>query len=253
MYKPLYDDMKKNGYNPSNNTNIRFLTIMACHTNSKLKLDSAINNLKYLTFQNNDIIIINSDNVEYASQLKYATNNKDNTADNTADNTNNNIKYLTIPNDKCCDFGKWVYSLNNINNIQDKYDYVVFINDSIIIKSSINHFFNIMANKSVELYGYTDSTEIRYHYQSYLFGISSKSCYKLIDMLNNNRSKINTFNDLIVNMELPLIDAFTSHDCFIKLGRNPENIGKNIYYDNVALYTRLFYNQLLPFIKTKKR
>ena len=48
----------------------------------------------------------------------------------------------------------------------------------------------------------------------------------VVDMLNNNRSKINTFNDLIVNMELPLIDAFTSHDCFIKLGRNPENIGR---------------------------
>ena len=242
MYKPLYDDMKKNGYNPSNNTDIRFLTIMACHTNTKLKLDSAINNLKYLTFKNNDIVVINSENVEYATQLKDATNSTDNI-----------IEYLTIPNDKCCDFGKWVYSLNSINNIQDKYDYVVFINDSIIIKSSIHHFFNIMVKNPVELYGYTDSTEIRYHYQSYLFGISSKSCYKLIDMLNNNRSKINTFNDLIVNMELPLIDAFTSHDCFIKLGRNPENIGKNIYYDNIALYTRLFYNQLLPFIKTKKK
>jgi hypothetical protein len=241
MYKPLYDDMKKNGYNPSNNTDIRFLTIMACHTNTKLKLESAINNLTYLTFKNNDIVVINSENVEYATQLKDATNS-----------TDNNIEYLTIPNDTCCDFGKWVYSLNNINNIQDKYDYVVFINDSIIIKSSINHFFNIMVKNSVELYGYTDSTEIRYHYQSYLFGISSKSCYKLIDMLNNNRSKINTFNDLIVNMELPLIDTFTSHDCFIKLGRNPENIGKNIYFGNDALYTKLFYNQLLPFVKIKK-
>jgi len=250
MYKHLYDTMKKNNYDPSN-TNVRFLTIMACHTNSKLKLESTINNLKYLSFTNNDIVIINSEAVEYGDQLKEAVKSAPGI-----------IEYTTIPNDKCCDFGKWVYILKSFgygDRDRDRdvmelalYDYVVFINDSVAIKSSINHFFNIMVKESVELYGYNDSTEIRHHYQSYLFGISSKSCYKLIDMLNNNMSLINTFYDLIFNMELPLIDRFNTHNCFIKVGNHPENVGKNIYFANDKLYNRLFHNQLLPFVKIKK-
>jgi hypothetical protein len=234
MYKHLYDDMKNNSYPP----NKRFLTIMACHTNSKLKLDSTVNNLSYLSFENNDIVIINSDEAEYGDQLKASLTSFP--------------SIITIPNDTSCDFGKWVHILKLYGDDISKYDYVVFINDSIVIKSSIKHFFNIMANKSVELYGYNDSTEIRHHYQSYLFGISSKSCYKLIDMLNNNRHLINTFYDLICNMELPLIDTFSSHDCFIKVGNHPENVGKNIYFENDTLYNRLFYNQLLPFVKIKR-
>jgi hypothetical protein len=53
-------------------------------------------------------------------------------------------------------------------------------------------------------------------------------------------------------MELPLIDTFSSHDCFIKVGNHPENVGKNIYFENDTLYNRLFYNQLLPFVKIKR-
>ena len=52
---------------------------------------------------------------------------------------------------KSLDFGKWNYLLNKID--YNNYEHIVFINDSFIIKGSINHFFNLIYKNNVELYG----------------------------------------------------------------------------------------------------
>jgi len=148
-----------------------------------------------------------------------------------------------------------MYVLKHINYIS-LYDYIVFTNDSIIINSSIFHFYNKMITSDVELYGYNDSTEVRYHYQSYLFGIKSDAIYKFINLFNNNSHLITRTNNdsriLIQHTELVLIDVFSSTDCFLKIGYIPSQLGKNIFFKNIMLYDILFENNLLPFYKLKQ-
>jgi len=54
----------------NNPNNKKIITIVACHTNTLLKYNAIINNIPYLIFPNNDIIIINSSNEKYSDKLK---------------------------------------------------------------------------------------------------------------------------------------------------------------------------------------
>jgi cupin superfamily acireductone dioxygenase involved in methionine salvage len=50
--------------------NTRILTIIACHCDTLLKYKTTVNNIKYLYFKNNDIIVINSKNEKYSDALR---------------------------------------------------------------------------------------------------------------------------------------------------------------------------------------
>jgi len=242
MYRELWNIMNENSHTPTG----KFLTIVACNTDSMLKLESTTTNIKnYLCFPNNDIIVIDSEDATFGAQL------------------NENIKFVIkqhylIPNDKYCDFGKWCYVLKNSECDYSTYDSVIFLNDSVSIKNSINHFYNIVTKTDVELYAYNDTKDRIYieqpdvyHYQSYLFSIKPSSCNKLIRFLDNNKVHINSFLDLIQHIEIPLLNIFDKKDCFLKLANNPSH-SKNIFFHNDNLYKRLFINNLLPFIKIKR-
>jgi hypothetical protein len=163
--------MKANSYSPELHKDKKYLTIIACHIERILKEHTLINNLKYLSFSNNDIVIINSLNTNF-DKSKITTNIFD---------------YIEVENDSnTLDFGKYMIALQKYD--YTKYDYIIFINDSIIINSSMNHFYNIMMKKNVELYAYNSSSEIKYHYQSYLFGIKSESIYKFINFFNEKKN-----------------------------------------------------------------
>ena len=175
-----YKKIISNNYTPNNTNNKKILTIVACHTNTLLKYNTVINNIPYLIFPNNDIIIINSLNEKYSDKLKRYIATK------SAINTPNNkiIKYIEIPNDKYIDIGKYIHVLNIMDtdgSLSKEYEFVVLINDSIIIKKSIAHFYNMTIKNNKELYAYNDSSEIKYHYQSYLYAIKYKAIHKLID------------------------------------------------------------------------
>jgi hypothetical protein len=132
------------------------------------------------------------------------------------------------------------------------YDYVFFANDSFIIEDSINHFINLTVKKNVELFAYNDSSEEKYHYQSYLFAIRSDAVYKYINMFNLYKDKIYCFRDLIKNYELNMIENFSSHDCFLKIKDIPCNTGVNIFFANDYLYQILKCIGVLPFVKLKR-
>ena len=238
--------MNLNSYPPSNNSK-KYLTIVACNTNSEIKLNATLNNLMYLLFPSNDVIVIDSVGVKYGDVLKEKISSR--------------LKaHYMIPNDKLMDFGKWNYILNNYD--YKSYDYVVFTNDSIIIKAPIFHFYNLMTHRNVELYGYTNSAEIKYHYQSYLFGLKSEVCFRLINLINNKKYLIHDYVSLIKNTEIELVGNFTSQDCFLKIANS--NIvainmtsyfslkDSNIFFRNDKLYVKLFKSKLLPFIKIKR-
>lgn len=234
------NEAKKYRFRPILNENTpRILTIIACNSDSKLRLETVVNNLLYLNYLNNDIIVVNTSGTTYGDEL---------------------IKQVTkfpyvkktfeIPNDNSFGFEKWIYGLNNYD--YNKYHYVVFTNDSFVINTRINCFFNKMIDKKVELFGYNDSTEIRYHYQSYLFGIMCDSIHKFINYIEKNKSLVNNYQTAVLNYELVMIDYFSTKDCFLHIGHIPMNKSMNIFFTNDILYNILLKTNLLPFIKLKR-
>ena len=109
-----------------------------------------------------------------------------------------------------------------------------------------------MIDKKVELFGYNDSTQIRYHYQSYLFGIKNDAIQKFINYVNKNKSLVYDYGTAVLNYELVMIDYFSTKDCFLHIGYIPMNQGMNIFFMNDVLYNILFKKRLLPFIKVKR-
>ena len=217
----------------------KFLIIIACHLDAELKL-SAIKN-KYLSLkkQNADFIIVYSKNQPFNSRLALLEGEFENTT------------FLEIENDKYYDFGKWVHALQNVVNINE-YDYIVLTNDSFIIHSSINHFFNLTAIHDVELYGYNDSTQTRYHYQSYLFSLRKDAVKIFIDNVMHKNVTITSQCDVINNFEVKMTDWFVSKKCFLTIGNFKLHKDKNIFFTNDKLYAPLKYYNLLPFTKLKR-
>jgi hypothetical protein len=243
-----YNTIVSNNYECKNTNHKKILTIFACHTKTLLKYNAVINNIPYLIFPNNDIIIINSSNEKYSDKLKTYISTK-------SDSNNKIIKYIEIPNDKYIDIGKYIHVLNVIETddyMKKDYDFVVLINDSIIIKKSITHFYNMIIKMNKELYAYNDSSEIKYHYQSYLYAIKYNAIHKLLDYFKSHKFEINGYKDVIDIIELELTGIYANDcDCFLKIAKLPCNINKNIYFHNDALYNLLFNNGILPFIKIR--
>jgi hypothetical protein len=252
-----YNRVISTNYNVNNITNKKILTIIACHSNTLIKCNAVINNIPYLLFPNNDIVIVNSSNEKYSDKLKnyIATCYRTNSETNSNIQTNEIIKYIEIPNDKYIDIGKYIHVLNSIRSDDSfckDYEFVVLINDSVIIRKSISHFYNMIIKMDKELYAYNDSSEIKYHYQSYLYAIKYNVIHKLIDYFNIHKNSIRGYKDVISKIELELNNIYaTSNDCFLKIANLPSNINKNIYFHNDILYNLLFNNGILPFIKIR--
>lgn len=235
--KTMMPSLQNNSYYPGTHKNKKILTIMACHANNELRYKTAMNNLNYIKFINNDIIIVNSINEFYSAKLK--------------ENTANAVKaFIEIPNDSCLDIGKWCRGLREYN--YNDYDFVVFINDSFIIKNSICHFYNKMIQSDVELYGYNDSSQISHHYQSYLFGVRKDAVMKLVTHFLVKKPILKSYRDVVANIELKLTRIFQTKDCFLKIAHITSHEGKSIYANNPKFYDKLFKSGLLPFIKLKQ-
>lgn len=228
----------KNDYNPEMNGK-KYIIIMACHCDSELKLNTINNNIKYFSFKNVDKIVINSEGLPFNSKIAEICK------------LDNNTKYCEIPNTSYCDYGKWIYALKNIFDY-NQYDYIVFINDSFIINNSINHFLNLIPKYNRDLFGYNDSTQIRHHFQSYLFSLKKSAIPAFINEVSNPNLIINNQNDVIANFELKMTDWFQNKTSFLNIGNSLVNNGNNIFYQNDKIYFPLIKTGLLPFVKVKR-
>jgi len=220
---------------------INFTTIMACHINTLIKLRVVMTNLSYLHFLNNKIVIVSSIDAPFHKTMVEQV--KRNYPD---------IDIHGIPNNPHLDSGKWVYYLSN--HYDNNSNFVVFTNDSYLIGGHIQHFYNAMTMRNVHLYAYNDSTQITYHYQSYLFGISNGPAIKrFLNHYRSVKSKLTGYMEVVLNIELQLVNLYPrSRDCFLKIGNIPSNVGQNIFFTNDQLYTILKNYKLLPFIKVKR-
>jgi len=217
------------------------LGLIANHTTNNIKYNVSINNISLIQKYLKDIIIIDSKNESMAEKLKneYVENNK--------------VKdYIYVENNNYFDFGKWIFYLENHN--YNEYDYILFLNDSVILTEDIHNYFiyinNIMSD-DINLYGYNDSTQIKYHYQSYLFLIKTNIINKFIDFFNQKKNLVVDLESLIHNVELNLHTIDNNIDCFIKIG-NEYNLEKNLYWENDSLYSYLLSNNIFGIMKIKK-
>jgi hypothetical protein len=220
------------------NNNDRILVIIACHTNNIHRFNAFKSILNYLdAVENIDIVIVNSTNLPFSNIIKSFFRKK-------------YMAYYEIPNDQFYGFSKWYYGLLETNYMN--YKFTTFMNDSIMIHGDISHFFDYTRVKDLELFAYNDSTEIKPHYQSYLFSIKNTSIQNFFKMFNDNKLFIKSYGDVIHFYELSLFDYFQTHDCFLKIANFPSQIGKNIFFSNDFLYNPLLRSGILPFTKLKR-
>jgi hypothetical protein len=230
----------------------KILGIIANHTSNMIKYNISLNNISILKKYLTNIIIVDSLDEEYAVKLK-----KDFESDELI------IKYYLIKNDNYYDFGKWTFVLKSLKETNitkntsiclNDYNYILFINDSIIINNKIENYFIYLNNNvssNINLYGYNDSTQIKYHYQSYFFAIKNTIIDKFINFFESKKNKIHDLESLVHNVELNICQIDPSHDCLIKIG-NEYNMTKNLYWENEVLYKYLLSKQIFAFFKLKK-
>ena len=220
-------------------TKYKILGIFANHTNTKIKYEVSLSNISLLKDNLTDIVIIDSICEIYAKKLYDFFKNKI-------------LNHFLIKNDNYYDFGKWIYALNMLGkSTYANYDYILFINDSIIITDPLNNYFMYLNNSKYNLYAYNDSTQIKYHYQSYLFSIKSSIIPKFINFFEDKRKDIINLETLIYNIELNMCDIDENNDCFIKIGLE-WNQSKNIFWENEVLYEHLLAKNIFSIIKLKK-
>ena len=146
----------------------KILGIFANHCSNIQKYNIILSNISIINKYLKNICIIDTLNEEYSTKLKndiFITKEVSPLINN----------YFMIENDNFFDFGKWVYGLKNID--YKDYDYILFINDSIILTEDIEKYFiyiNTELNNKINLFAYNDSTQFKYHYQSYLFIIHTR-------------------------------------------------------------------------------
>jgi hypothetical protein len=233
QYKNCFDDYKID-YFINIIPNKKTLVIIACHLNEKFKFDILKNNLTHFNKSYIDIIILCSKEDEN----KYDFNLIEFPI----------IETCFIENNKLADFGKWYYYLQN-NNLK-KYENVIFTNDSIIITNNIDHFLDNALHKNVELYGFNDSLQIKYHYQSFLFSIKVSKLNIFIELIEKYKNQINNYTDLIDYYEFGLTTMNVSKDCYFKI--SPFTNGRNLQFTADEIYKLLLETNLYPIIKVKR-
>lgn len=227
--------------------NKKFLVLIATHTDSEIKRSSIRDNILYLRQNSNiDFAVINSSEIDGNEEMKEYY-------------MNNDIEYYEISNDKTYDFGKWYHILKHkmqaneaFGKLYTEYDYVVLTNDSYVLSSSLSYFFNLCIQADVDIYGYNDSDEDKYHYQSYLFALKTSAVPTFCNFVETKLKKIKNQVDVINQYELKLLDAFNTYDCFLKISQCPKNNKKNVFFKNDSLYSQLKACGLLPFTKIKR-
>lgn len=217
----------------------RVLILLACHTNNPIKINHFEKNFDYLKMiPHSDLVVINSEGLQHAHYFKNKLQGQ-------------YLHYFIIPNDKLLDFGKWLYALNHVN-IED-YEYFCFINDSIIIEHPVTYFFDLCRVKNFDLYGFNNSTQTRFHTQSYLFSIKKRAIQQFIRFIHLSTPNItNNPESVVLNLELKLTDEFRRHKNFINTRKFPDHQGKNLFFNNDFLYLKLKQHGLLPFVKIKR-
>lgn len=216
-----------------------FITIIACHTESLDRVKTIVNNIRRIAFPGNKIVVVNSINSRFNRLLSdiLTTDFKD-------------VEFLCIPNTNTLDIGKCMFYLKKY--YKPIYEHIVLTNDSYYLTGSIYNYYRYMTKSPAKLYGFNDSFQDRYHYQSYLYSIRKDSMNILIRHYEAKKHLLTGYMEVVRNVELKLCDIFSSRDCYLKIANLPGHKGRNIFFNNDKLYNILMKRGILPIIKIKR-
>lgn len=217
----------------------KFLTIIACHTDTERRVRIIINNLNKLSFPGNNIVIVDSNDSLYHSSLK-----------TTLETMYPDVKVYSTKNSPHLDIGKFMFYIKN--HYEPLYDHIVLTNDSYYLTDTIYHYYKSMTTNNAQLYGYNDSTQVRYHYQSYLYSVRREALDLLTKHYFQVAPKLSGYMKVVELIELKLCDIFQTKDCFLRIGNLPFHRGKNIFFNSDKLYNFLLKKGILPIVKIKR-
>ena len=198
------------------------------NTNSEMKYNINLMNYNNLKNNFNSIIIVDIDS-EYSTKLFNEIDNS----------VNNNILLKHNSNSNILDFDieKTIFSIKDRDLSQFKN--ITFISDNYIYLNNLEDYFKYIDSRNIDLCSFTDSSEIEYHCQLYLFSIN----IKYIEIFKNFlESGIN--NDRFI-YEFPKI--FEKKIPFLKTAYLQDNLNKNVF-NNSDLYKYFSINDILPII-----
>jgi len=257
------------------------ITVIACHTNTEIKINAILNNLKYLSKFSNIIHIVNSS--EYPGLLEkhldknlyiidddltkedvemyislYPDLKKCNLSYQEYKNhwrthgkyENRFIKGKTliyvsyIPNDKFVCQGKWLSVLKNINID----NFFILTNDSFfIINDDILKIKDIHYSENYEMISVIDSNEVKHHHMDFLRYYNPYGISKLKSFYESNLMNCQNFYDIVKNIEMD--STFITEKRF-SLYKMKQNYIKNLHFDD-SEYEK-YLKDGYPIIKIKK-
>ena len=198
------------------------------NTNSEMKYSINLNNYNNLKDNFNSIIIVDEDN-SFSTKLF-----------NEIDiSSNNNIYLKHNSNTNILDFDieKIIFSIKERD--LSEFKNITFISDNYIYLNNLEDYFNYINSRNIDLCSFTDSSEIEYHCQLYLFSINTK-CIEIFKKFL--KSEINNHRFIY---EFPKI--FDKKIPFLKIAYLEDNLNKNIFHNN-DLYKYFIINDILPII-----
>ena len=262
------------------------LTVIACHTNSNIKINALVHNIKYFMELSNTIVIINS--------LEFKSLNIEKMI-NDAYFSKNIILNDILTDDLCYNYREKYSDLSSMNNEElnqhwvnygkeekrnfsfpvyniyfdylknDKFiahgkwlfffnkihasNYTNFIltNDSFIISRSLFDL-KLLIDKDTELVALLESDEMIHHYSDFLRVYNHNGLNKILKYIESNMSKITDFKSVIKIYEIDSSHIFNSVKILYK---NIYKHRENIHFHNEYLVDYL-YDKNYPIIKIKK-
>ena len=158
----------------------------------------------------------------------------------------NKIKFFTFESD---DFIEKIIHLQN--EIMDHdFENITFIQDHYIYVSNLENYFQHIQNSNYDFYCYTDSSELFYHLQLYIFTLKKNIFEKFINCcLNYFKNKKNYDpHSYILNFLKYVTEMFINRSVFVKVAYIDIIYDKNILLIDHNFYYELLENNILPVI-----
>lgn len=261
------------------------VSVVACHSESSIKINSIVNNIHYLNEISDIIYIIDSDslqdnnliqalqeaypdacinyNLTDKKALEYIHDNPDLSNMTIEEAKTHFLTYgykesnrlrifscfifvLYCKNYGYC-YGKWKHFYENVAN-GTKYKNYILTNDSFLITKPLTDFDFLIKSENYDLISLTASNEISYHYSDFLRNYNSDSICVYINFLSAQLSLYEDFLDVIKNIEVPSNKLFTRNVCLYD--SEPDFLGNIHFSDNKIMH---YLNDLnYPIVKIKK-
>jgi len=217
------------------------LVIIACHTNSELKIQCLIRNIMMFIRMSKKIIICNSDD--------FSNTNIEKKIYSVFSNNKNMIDFHYVKNDCFVCHSKWNHTINKYYSTLIHYKHFILTNDSYLFIKEPCVLSNFM-DFNYEMQSILISNESRHHYTDFLRVYNYSGLIKINNLyksfINKNKTDPSlTQYNIITNLEMKSHELFTN-----KNGLFEEKRPINIHF--IEPYKKIYIEKLnYPIIKIK--